>query len=229
MVICLERGADLHMTQLMPLPPTVSCFSKIQIDCTFLVQAHLGSPGQRAIKRVCVCAASAVTCWSTKITFLHTDKDNTEWLYHPRLSWQVDVDRQVHWYDAVGLGWSQSGQGRPIRSYCQLLWQHPVSSLSQVWQEWGKEERGEFHSSSHAVIDTVYIVCGRVYVWCLSHLVPQSGHVVGLLLWVPQAGDIDWLLHGASAAGVAAFRVDLPPQQHGDQQQMWAVLCFQPL
>jgi len=31
MVICLERGADLHMGQLMPLPLTVSCFSKIQI------------------------------------------------------------------------------------------------------------------------------------------------------------------------------------------------------
>jgi len=31
MVICLERGADLHMAQLMPLLLTVSCFSKIQI------------------------------------------------------------------------------------------------------------------------------------------------------------------------------------------------------
>jgi len=30
-VICLERGADLHMAQLMPLPLTISCFSKIQI------------------------------------------------------------------------------------------------------------------------------------------------------------------------------------------------------
>ena len=56
MVICLERGADLHMAQLMPLPLTVSCFSKIQIGFTFLVPAHLGSPGQRAVKRVCVCA-----------------------------------------------------------------------------------------------------------------------------------------------------------------------------
>ena len=37
MVICLERGADLHMFQLMPLPLTVSCFSKIQIGFTFLV------------------------------------------------------------------------------------------------------------------------------------------------------------------------------------------------
>ena len=56
MVICVERGADLHMAQLMPLPLTVSCFSKIQIGFTFLVPAHLGSPGKRAVKRVCVCS-----------------------------------------------------------------------------------------------------------------------------------------------------------------------------
>jgi len=80
MVICLERDADLHMAQLMPLPLTVSSFSKIQIGFTFLVPAatnsyvpvavvtptsyysmseqlpaHPGSPGQRAIKRVFVC------------------------------------------------------------------------------------------------------------------------------------------------------------------------------
>jgi len=48
-VICLERGADLHMAQLMPVPLTVSCFSKIQIGFTFLVPAYPGSPGQRAI------------------------------------------------------------------------------------------------------------------------------------------------------------------------------------
>ena len=54
MVICLERGADLHMAQLMPLPLTVSCFSKIQIGFNFLVPAHPGSPGQRAVKWVCV-------------------------------------------------------------------------------------------------------------------------------------------------------------------------------
>jgi len=54
-VICLERGADLHMALWMPLPLTVSCFSKIQIGFSFLVPAHPGSPGQRAVKRVCVC------------------------------------------------------------------------------------------------------------------------------------------------------------------------------
>jgi len=54
-VIYLEQGADLHMAQLMPLPLTVSCSSKIQIGSTFLVPAHLGSPGKRAVKWVCVC------------------------------------------------------------------------------------------------------------------------------------------------------------------------------
>jgi len=55
MVICLEQGAVLHMAQLMPLPLTVSCSSKIQIGFTFLVPAHPSSPGQRAIRQMCVC------------------------------------------------------------------------------------------------------------------------------------------------------------------------------
>ena len=61
MVICLEQGADLHIAQLMPMPLNVSCFSKIQIGFTFLVPAHLGSPGKgplnvcvRACVRACV-------------------------------------------------------------------------------------------------------------------------------------------------------------------------------
>ena len=59
MVVYLEQGADLHMAQLMPLTLTVTCFSKIQIDFIFLVVAHLGSPGKRAVKRVCVCVCVA--------------------------------------------------------------------------------------------------------------------------------------------------------------------------
>jgi len=42
----------------MPLPLTVSCFSKIQSGFTSLVPAHPGSPGQRAVKRVCVCVCT---------------------------------------------------------------------------------------------------------------------------------------------------------------------------
>jgi len=51
-VIYLERGADLHMVHLMPLPLTVSCFSKIQIGFTSLVPARPGGLGKRAVKRV---------------------------------------------------------------------------------------------------------------------------------------------------------------------------------
>ena len=54
-VIFLELGADLHMAQMMPLPLTVSCFSKIQIGFAFLVPADPGSPGKRAVKWMCVC------------------------------------------------------------------------------------------------------------------------------------------------------------------------------
>ena len=63
MVICLERDADLHMAQLMPLLLTVSCFSKIQIGFIFLVPAYPGRPGKGAVKRVCVCVCCYI--WST--------------------------------------------------------------------------------------------------------------------------------------------------------------------
>jgi len=66
-VICLELGADLHMAQLMPLPLTVSCCSKIQIGFTFLVPARLCSPGKRAVKRVCVCV-----CVCMCVSYLHS-------------------------------------------------------------------------------------------------------------------------------------------------------------
>ena len=50
----------LAYARLMPLPLTVSCFSKIQIGFTFLVPAHPGNPGKRAVKRVCVRVRSCV-------------------------------------------------------------------------------------------------------------------------------------------------------------------------
>ena len=70
MAVCLERGADLHMVQLMPLPLTISCSSKIQIGCTFLVPAYPGSPGQRAVKQVCVCVCVCVLVLSNSSLLL---------------------------------------------------------------------------------------------------------------------------------------------------------------
>ena len=59
-VICLERGADLHMAQLMPLPLTVSWFSKIQVVLTFMVPADLDSPGKGPLNGCCVCVCVSV-------------------------------------------------------------------------------------------------------------------------------------------------------------------------
>jgi len=40
MVICLERGADLYLAQLMPLPLTVSCFSERVVNRAALTGKH---------------------------------------------------------------------------------------------------------------------------------------------------------------------------------------------
>jgi len=77
MVICLERGADLHMAQLMPQPLTVSCFSKIQIGFAFLLPAHLGSPGKRAGKLVCVCCLHSSAVGQSYLFVACTQK----WIY----------------------------------------------------------------------------------------------------------------------------------------------------
>jgi len=70
-VVCLERGADLHIAQLMPLPFIVSCFSEIQIGFTLLVPAHLGIPRKRAVKRVCVyILCSTVQHWPAAARWL---------------------------------------------------------------------------------------------------------------------------------------------------------------
>jgi len=92
MVICLERGADLHMAQLMPLPLTVSCLSKIQIGFTFLVQAHPGSPGKRAVKWVCLCVS--MNLLSTANNLISNDilcsRKNI-------CMWQWDFDKMQQW------------------------------------------------------------------------------------------------------------------------------------
>ena len=77
MVICLERGADLHIAQLMPLPLAVSCSSKIQIGFLFLVLTHLGSHGQRAVKRVCVCVCERDVYFGMEDSVDNTVEENS--------------------------------------------------------------------------------------------------------------------------------------------------------
>ena len=70
MVICLEQGADLHMAQLMPLPLTVSCSSKIQIGFTFLVPAYPGYPGKEAVKWLLLSSSGVVALAEVRVYVL---------------------------------------------------------------------------------------------------------------------------------------------------------------
>ena len=58
------------MAQLMPLPLTVSCFSKIQIGFTFLVPAHLGSHGKKGQLNGCVCVCAFNRLWISILAVL---------------------------------------------------------------------------------------------------------------------------------------------------------------
>ena len=91
MVICLERDADLHMAQLMPLPLTVACFCKIQIGFTFLVLEKGPSNGC-----VCVCDCCMRTAGTEALRqHLVCADEHTEWWWE--------------WLTA-GRGWARRSQ-----------------------------------------------------------------------------------------------------------------------
>ena len=93
MVICLERGADLHVAKLMSLPLTVSCFSKIQIGFTFLVPADLGSPGRGPLNG-CVCYLQYFTGFCSN--FICFD---LLWILQTCCGLDVVTDRQIEVMD----------------------------------------------------------------------------------------------------------------------------------
>ena len=107
-VVYLELGADLHMIQLMPLPLTVSCFSKIQIGFTFLVPAHAGRPGQRAVKRVCVCVCvwwDKLQWWKKALVLRTLFMFPCAWWFFQFSSWDDDfVSNKLSWLFAVSVG-----------------------------------------------------------------------------------------------------------------------------
>jgi len=121
-VIGLERGADLHMAQLMPLPLTVSCSSKIQIGFTFPVPTHLGSPGQRAVKRMyvwCMFLLFLETSsqlfrmyqWKTSPSSLHFSgcfQANLGWLVPSQFSPFTCSRRVPLWIRGTGFYWTNA-------------------------------------------------------------------------------------------------------------------------
>ena len=103
-VICLEWGADLHMAQLMPLPLTVSGFSKIQIGFTFLVPAHPGSPGQGPLNGcACVCCVTQVEQCSVRSR---------------SVSRRVGSELYMNWPRKSTSHWSALSTGSVILSCC---------------------------------------------------------------------------------------------------------------
>ena len=106
MVICLERGADLHTAQLMKMPLIISCF-KIQTGFSFLVPTDPGIPGKRAVKRVCVCRqlshaglisdtqahrdSGIQDAWSVPLSRLVPHSHWCEWLMHRDQSAAISV------------------------------------------------------------------------------------------------------------------------------------------
>ena len=86
MAVCLERGADLHMAQLMPLLLTVSCFSKIQIGLPFWYRLTRVVPGKGLLNGcVCVCAAVAITGWAVKAFNIHNNYNSANMQLSNRL------------------------------------------------------------------------------------------------------------------------------------------------
>ena len=143
----------------MPLPLTVSCFSKIQIGFTFLVPAHLGRPGKRAVKcvcvRACVRACVRVSVWEcvcnstsfsfTILTHMHSAKSRTK--RHTKNTLKEVISLQIwafirltqivsFWACRCMLTHHEHGTGfRPSCSYCcrpllfTVNWKHFCPSL----------------------------------------------------------------------------------------------------
>ena len=136
MVICLERVADLHMAQLMPLPLTVSCFSKIQIGFTFLVPAHPGSPRKRAVKRVS-CSSSS----SSSIRLMHVSlfsgtnpaviNSCLDWTGRIRLL-DMCASNHFHWFTVTARHSNLRGWGC-VKRGCVCAWTSTKTCRSACW------------------------------------------------------------------------------------------------
>ena len=90
MVICLERGADLHMAQLIPLPLTLSCFSKIQIGLPFWYWLTWVVPDKGPLNEcVCACVTAAQNTQSARQTI------DYNWRYQGRkLHLQIHIGNE---------------------------------------------------------------------------------------------------------------------------------------
>ena len=102
-VNCLERGAYLHMAQLMPLPLTISCFSKNQIGFTFLVPAHSGSL-DKGFLNACVLITGFV--WDFKASWFITVVNCFYWCVIAAVNITEKATFQTLWLVEVSMSFS---------------------------------------------------------------------------------------------------------------------------
>jgi len=171
-LISLEWGANLHIAQLVPLPLTVSCFSKFYIGFTFLVPADLRSPGKRAVKRARVCmhhidAAYWYTCrtrplcgsvclpvcmWGTHASLSRLPESNKRFIRPSKNDWN---DRDVGWGADLFVCKDRS---RPIRWRCKLA---PLGECDWVI----RALRSCGFMSSYFDLVCPFIDCDWFFVW----------------------------------------------------------------
>jgi len=106
----------------MPLPLTVSCFSKIQIGFTFLVLAHLGSPGKGPLNE-CACVSAYIVAEHRLVT-------DVAWSVCLSLSdrasrdavWAVDLggpkEQYIRWGARCLHSWSTFRGLRFVEKHC---------------------------------------------------------------------------------------------------------------
>ena len=97
------------MARLMPLPLTVSCFSKIQIGFAFLVLADPGSPRKWAVKRACVCVFRfLVVCLVNRLDMMCVFVCKLRSLFLCSFFWRLVWFLQYHAKKLVGVNFQSS-------------------------------------------------------------------------------------------------------------------------
>ena len=141
-VICLERGADLHMAQLVPCHSLSLASVKSRRFFTFLVPAHPGGPKQRAVKRVCLLFLHYLNCYIDgqcnigKLTHTHTHPFNGPFSGTTRVSRYHKGKTNLDFSEARDSEWQWHQLDGPyanlhIAPYRQPH-QHPITQFLQA-------------------------------------------------------------------------------------------------
>ena len=123
----------MHTAQLMPLPLTVSCFSKIQTGFTILVLAHPDSRGQRAVKRVYVCRC-VLDFMSETGSQVSWDEFSDSRCVSPALSCDFDIS-DTSWVDSADR--SQPGSEVSTPEPPPSIWARFNSGISRFTLDLG--------------------------------------------------------------------------------------------